>query len=83
MLKDVAINTNEKTSTYTYDAIGNLIQYKNPLGHITTYSNYDGLGNVGKITDPNGFVIDLSYDARGRVISKKETLASDQIRTTT
>ncbi|MDQ9985232.1 RHS repeat domain-containing protein, partial [Acinetobacter baumannii] len=47
MLKDVAINTNEKTSTYTYDAIGNLIQYKNPLGHITTYSNYDGLGNVG------------------------------------
>ncbi|EMR8067633.1 RHS repeat protein, partial [Acinetobacter baumannii] len=83
MLKDVAINTNEKTSTYTYDAIGNLIQYKNPLGHITTYSNYDGLGNVGKITDPNGFVIELSYDARGRVISKKETLASDQIRTTT
>ncbi|MFV5303178.1 RHS repeat-associated core domain-containing protein [Acinetobacter baumannii] len=83
MLKDVAINTNEKTSTYTYDAIGNLIQYKNPLGHITTYSNYDGLGNVGKITDPNGFVIELSYDARGRVINKKETLASDQIRTTT
>lgn len=34
MLKDVAINTNEKTSTYTYDAIGNLTQYKNPLGHI-------------------------------------------------
>lgn len=46
MLKDVAINTNEKTSTYTYDAIGNLIQYKNPLGHITTYSNYDGLGGT-------------------------------------
>ncbi|WP_332605347.1 RHS repeat-associated core domain-containing protein [Acinetobacter sp. ESBL14] len=83
MLKDVVINTNGKTSIYTYDVTGNLIQYKNSLDHITTYSNYDGLGNVGKVTDPNGFVTEYSYDARSRVINKKETLSSGQVRTTT
>lgn len=82
MLKDVAINKDGKTTTYNYDAIGNLIQYKNVLGHITKYSDYDGLGNVGKVTDPNGLVIEYSYDARSRVISKKEVLASNQIRST-
>jgi len=83
MLKDVAINDNGKTTTYNYDAVGDLTQTTNALGHITSYSNYNGLGQVGKITDANGLVTEITYDALGRTTTEKEILASDQIRTTT
>ena len=83
MLKDVAINNNGKTTTYNYDAVGDLTQTRNALGHITSYSNYNGLGQAGKITDANGLVTEFTYDARGRITIEKEILASNQVRTTT
>lgn len=56
--------------TYTYDALGNLTSVANGLGQTTTYSNYNGLGEVGHVVGPNGDVTDYVYDARGRVQTK-------------
>ena len=55
---------NDKTSL-SYDAEGNLASVTNAAQHVTTYSNYDASGRVGKITDPNGLVTDLGYTPRG------------------
>ncbi|MCF7223105.1 RHS repeat-associated core domain-containing protein [Marilutibacter chinensis] len=50
-----------------YDGVGNLIWVKNSLGHIRRYSNHNGLGQPGRITDVNGAVTDFTYDSRNRV----------------
>lgn len=57
-------------TTYAYDTNGNLTSVTDGLGHATTYSSYNGLGEVGKIVGPNGDETDYAYDARGRVASK-------------
>ncbi|MGN6789489.1 MAG: RHS repeat-associated core domain-containing protein, partial [Rhodanobacteraceae bacterium] len=57
-------------TTYDYDTHGNLLWMEDGLGYVTTYSNYNALGEVGKIVGPNGDETDYTYDARGRVASK-------------
>lgn len=57
-------------TAYAYDTHGNLTSATDGLGHATTYSGYNGLGEVGKIVGPNGDETDYTYDARGRVASK-------------
>ena len=52
--------------TTSYDNQGNLISVQNSLGHATTYSNFDGLGQPGRVVGVNGDVTDYTYDARGR-----------------
>ncbi|HET7561085.1 MAG TPA: RHS repeat-associated core domain-containing protein [Rhodanobacteraceae bacterium] len=62
-------NGTDKT-TYQYDTYGNLTSVTDALGHATTYSNYNALGEVGKVVGPNGAGVDYTYDARGRVATK-------------
>ncbi|OQW79871.1 MAG: hypothetical protein BVN35_00350 [Proteobacteria bacterium ST_bin11] len=50
--------------------IGDLWKVTNALGHITTFNAYDANGRPLTITDPNGLVTNLKYDARGRRIEK-------------
>jgi len=57
-------------TTYAYDTHGNLTSVTDGLGHATTYSNYNALGEVGKVVGPNGDETDYTYDARGRVATK-------------
>ncbi|HEX5961475.1 MAG TPA: RHS repeat-associated core domain-containing protein, partial [Rhodanobacteraceae bacterium] len=57
-------------TTYAYDTHGNLTSMTDGLGHVTAYSNYNGLGEVGKVVGPNGDETDYTYDARGRVATK-------------
>lgn len=57
---------------YTYDTQGNLATVTNALNQITTLDNYDANGRIGRITDPNGLVTTLSYDARGRLTARTE-----------
>ena len=57
-------------TSYAYDTLGNMTSVTDGLGHITAYSNYNGLGEVGKIVGPNGDETDYAYDSRGRVASK-------------
>lgn len=57
------------TSSYAYDASGNLSSVTNPLGHVTQYSNYNGRGLAGRVVDANGVETLLSYHVRGWLTS--------------
>ena len=70
------------TTTETFDGFGNLVTKTNALGHITSWSDYDGLGRPRKVTDPNGVVTSYSYDVKGNVTGVTSQFASGY-RTTT
>jgi len=54
----------------TYDGYGNLRSVVTAAG-TTTYSSYTASGRPTVITDPNGLVVRLTYDGRGRIISEE------------
>ena len=56
---------------YSYAANGNLTRAENGLGHATVYQNHNGLGQPGKVTGPNGDVLEVTYDARGRITRER------------
>ena len=56
-------------TTFGYDLNGNLISATQSLIGTTTYANYDGLGNPGSITDPNGNITTNTYDTLGRILT--------------
>jgi YD repeat-containing protein len=62
-------------TTFTYHACstgfecGELETVTNALGHVTSYDDYNAHGQPLSITDPNGVVTTLAYDARQRVTS--------------
>jgi RHS repeat-associated protein len=58
------------TTTYDFDSQGNLTKVTNALGHVVTYSQYDAIGNVGRIVDANGLQTDLTYDGASRILTK-------------
>lgn len=49
---------------------GDLYTVQDALGHTTTYASYDGAGRVTRITDPSGVNTDITYDPRGRVLTR-------------
>jgi YD repeat-containing protein len=57
-------------TTFAYDAEGNLTTVTNALGHVTRITAHDASGRPLSLTDPNGLVTNLAYDARGRVTSR-------------
>nr|WP_269837292.1 RHS repeat-associated core domain-containing protein [Delftia acidovorans] len=56
-------------ASYAYDDKDNRLTETNALGHITRFSNYDGLGRILSLVEPNGSEYQLTYDARGRIAS--------------
>lgn len=67
----IAPSPNDTAELITnYDKLGNVTSVEDGLGHTTTYSNYNGLGEPGKVVGPNGDETDYTYDARGRVATK-------------
>ena len=58
-------------TTYAYSGTGELTSIANSLGHTTTFSNYNALGEVGRVVDPNGATADYTYDVRGRLLTAK------------
>lgn len=64
-------------TTYTYYACATGVQcgqidtVTNALGQVTTYNTYNAHGQPLTITDPNGTVTTLTYDARLRVKSRQ------------
>ncbi len=52
----------------------------NALGHTSTLSNYNALGQAELITDPNGVEMYLAYDSRGRLLSKTVDGAATEYR---
>lgn len=70
MVQSMAVTRNGATTTDQYDGVGNLTSETNGLGQTTTYTLYNGLGEVGRMIGPNGNATDYTYDARGRVATK-------------
>lgn len=62
-------------TTYEYDSRQNLSAVINALGHRTTLSQYDDNGRVGRVEDPNGMVVALTYHPRGWLESRAVTAA--------
>lgn len=52
---------------YSYDSSGNLASVTDELGHVTRITNLDPGGRPLSVTDPNGIVTNMVYDARGRL----------------
>jgi RHS repeat-associated protein len=65
----------EKTS-YTYDSTGALTAIANPLNQQTTMTSHTPGGYPLTITDPNGTVTTIAYDARQRLLSKTVALST-------
>ena len=63
------------STAYTYDTLGNQLSATNALGHQTTWSNYNGLGQPGRMTDATGVITDYSYDPKGNLTSALQYLA--------
>jgi RHS repeat-associated protein len=64
------------TTTYTYYSCtsgaqcGRVQTITDALGHATTFNTYNGNGQPLTITDPNGVLTTLTYDARSRLTSR-------------
>ena len=69
------------TVRYGYDASGNLTSVTNELGHVTRITRLDAGGRPLSITDPNGVVTNLAYDARGRLTVVNVNPGTGQART--
>lgn len=65
------------TTTYTYYTCttgvqcGQLNTLTDALGHVTTYTSYSAHGQPLSITDPNGVITTLVYDARQRLTTRQ------------
>ena len=55
--------------TYNYNTLGDLTSVSNALGHTTSYSNYNDLGQPGRVTGPNGDIVDYAYYPGGELKS--------------
>jgi YD repeat-containing protein len=55
---------------FTYDARGDLVSITDALGHLSEITAHDPHGRPLAIRDPNGTVTGLTYDARGRLVSR-------------
>jgi RHS repeat-associated protein len=65
------------TTTYTYYTCttgvqcGQLDTVTDAVGHVTTYTSYNAHGQPLSITDANGVITTLTYDARQRLTSRE------------
>ncbi len=90
-----AVDPLNNTTTTTYYAstdtahsppwyyIGDIDTVKDAVGHITTYTQYDGNGRLLSMTDPNGVITTLTYKPRGWLATKTVTQPSGGAQTTT
>ena len=63
------VNGSRPTTSYTYDANGNVLTMTDPLGAVTSY-NYDANGNLLGVEDPTGHTISYTYDGNNQVTSQ-------------
>ena len=56
---------------YAYASNGTLANVTNALGHLTSFTAYDGAGRLLRSVDANGVASTFNYDARGRLTTRK------------
>ncbi|MES9888922.1 MAG: RHS repeat-associated core domain-containing protein [Candidatus Sedimenticola sp. 6PFRAG1] len=57
---------------YSYDEQGNRTAITNALGHTTHITAHDAAGRPLEVVGPNGLMIRLTYDIRGRLINSSK-----------
>jgi YD repeat-containing protein len=75
----IATDPDSQTTTTTYYAEsdpdlgkrGNVAAITNAAGHVTQITSYDASGRPLSITDPNGLVTSLNYHPRGWITSRR------------
>jgi YD repeat-containing protein len=67
---------------YSYSTAGNLVLRRDALGKETIWSNHNGLGLARRVTDANGVSSDITYDAKGQLISVNRMLPTGSRLTT-
>jgi len=70
------VTTNVYYTCTTGTQCGQVNTVTNALGHVTTYNTYNAHGQPLTMTDPNGVVTTLTYDARQRL--KTRTFGGEQ-----
>jgi len=60
-------------STFLYDAIGNRVEFDDPLGGRWRYA-YDGLDRLAEETDPLGNSWGYDYDALGNLVARTDAM---------
>ncbi|MBF0549461.1 MAG: RHS repeat protein [Deltaproteobacteria bacterium] len=69
LTKTITAGSQPRTWTYTYNAVGQVLTAKDPLGHTTTYT-YASTGGLATVTDALGHATSItSYDTNGRPLS--------------
>lgn len=66
---DAPLTANDVTMTYS--STGDLSTVTNANNQTTIYTNYNALGQPGRITSPSGAIVEYEYDARGRVVLQR------------
>ncbi|MCG8485959.1 MAG: DUF6531 domain-containing protein, partial [Chromatiales bacterium] len=69
------------TSVYTFDALGNLTSFTNPLSHVVQHGEHTEEGRPGQVIDANGLVTELEYNALG-LLTATHVLAQQGTATT-
>lgn len=64
------------STTVNYDALGNISSTVNALGQQVSWSNYNGLGRPGQMTDANGVITTYTYNTAGAPASKRSAISS-------
>lgn len=68
-LVDGPLRGDDDTTIYRYSSSGLLQSITNAAGHITHLSAHNSLGKPGSMMDANGLITDITYDARGRMLT--------------
>jgi RHS repeat-associated protein len=55
------------TTTQQFSSQGNLLSVTNALSQVTSFSQHNGLGQPGRMVDPNGLSTWYTYDGKGRL----------------
>jgi len=68
--------TGNEVTVLAYDSLGNVSSITNALGHVESFTSYNGLGQPGRYTDANGAITDFGYDAKGNLTTATAYLPS-------
>ena len=68
LARRVATSEGFATTSYAYDAVGNVVSVTDPFGAVTKYA-YDGAHRCTEIINPDGSRVSYAYDSAGEVAS--------------
>ena len=68
LARRVATSEGFATTSYAYDAVGNVVSVTDPFGAVTKYA-YDGAHRCTEVMNPDGSRVSYVYDSAGEVAS--------------